>query len=60
MKANFGWTVVYNVGKGTFFVYKRDCPADKAHFASDLAQFTHPTKSAAISAGKRGEYAYKR
>lgn len=61
MSAPFGWTVVHKPGtpKGAFFVYKRDCPADAAHFAADLAPFTHPTKAAATAAGERGEYAYK-
>ena len=66
MKAPFGWTVVARGGGRTnpaedeIYVYKRDCPADAAHFAADLAPFTHDTKALAIAAGKRGEYAYKR
>jgi hypothetical protein len=61
-KAKFGWTVVRNTdaSKRPFKVYERDCPADEKHFAADLAPFTHPTKTAAIAAGDRGEYAYKR
>lgn len=59
--APFGWTVVHKPGtpNGKFHVYKRDCPADAAHFAADLAAFTHSSKKAATEAGKRGEYAYK-
>lgn len=61
MKAPFGWTVVAKGGDSKkIFVYKRDCPADEKHHAADLAPFTHPTKAAAVEAGKRGEYAYKR
>lgn len=59
-KADFGWTVIARsyTEKG-FHVYKRDCPADAAHLAADLAPFTHPTKAEAVAAGERGEYAYK-
>lgn len=60
MKAPYGWTVVRKGGTNTVITYKRDCPADAAHFAADLAPFTHPTKALAVAAGKRGEYAYKR
>lgn len=63
MKAPFGWTVVRDmrapVDSGRFKVYKRDCPADKEHFAADLAPFTHDTARQAREAGQRGEYAYK-
>jgi hypothetical protein len=63
-QAPFGWTVVRQANDpfGThrpFFVYKRDCPADAAHYAADLAPFTHSTYQLAVEAGKRGEYAYK-
>lgn len=58
--APFGWTVVRKGGSDKVIVYKRDTPADAAHFTEDLAPFTHPTKAAAIAAGERGEYAYKR
>jgi hypothetical protein len=56
----FGWTVIRrdNVPCG-FFVYKRDCPADAAHHAADLAPFTHTTRQLAVQAGERGEFAYK-
>jgi hypothetical protein len=63
MKAEFGWTVIRKGGTGIpgvplrIHVYKRDCPA--MGMAADLLPFTHPTKAAAIAAGKRGEYAYK-
>lgn len=59
--APFGWTVVRKPGspEGEFFVYKRDCPADAAHWADDFAPFTHPSKAKAIAAGKAGNYAYK-
>ena len=66
MNNSFGWTVIRNTtisDKGQtcpFFVYRRDCPPDAAHFAQDLAEFTHETEPAAIAAGKRGDYAYKR
>jgi hypothetical protein len=61
MKAPFGWTVVAKGGDpSNIITYKRDCPADAAHHAADLAPFTHPTKAAAVAAGKRGEFAYKR
>jgi hypothetical protein len=66
LKAPFGWTVVAKGGgqvdpsEDRIFVYKRTCPADKANWAEDLAPFTHDTKAAAVAAGKRGEYAYKR
>jgi hypothetical protein len=60
MKSEFGWTVVRQGGTDNVVVYKRDYPADAAHFAADLAPFTHPTKVAAVAAGKRGEFAYKR
>jgi hypothetical protein len=60
MKAKYGWTVVRKDSvKGGFHVYMRDCPADKEHFAADLAPFTHPTKTAATKAGEAGNYAYK-
>ncbi len=59
MKASFGWTVILASG-GDIIVYKRDTPPDEAHYAADLAPFTFPTKAAAIAAGKRGYYAYKR
>ena len=58
-KAPFGWTVVLS-GSGKVIAYKRDCPADKEHYAEDLAPFTHPTQDAAIKAGKAGHYAYAR
>jgi hypothetical protein len=63
-EAQWGWTVVRrpispgDTCKLPYRVYKRDCPATGA--AADLAPFTHPTRKAAIEAGKRGEYAYKR
>jgi len=65
-KAPWGWTVVAqgggrdNPAEDNIYVYKRDCPADAKHMAADLAPFTHATKTLAIAAGKRGEYAYKR
>ena len=73
-KVQFGWTVVRcpdhdkNSKSPTisyfpklgFAVYPRSTPADAKHFAADLAPFTHATKTLAIAAGKRGEYAYKR
>ncbi len=59
-KAQFGWTVVLRPGTQKPFVYKRDCPADAAHFAADLAPFTHPTEAAAVAAGRLGDYAYKK
>ena len=59
MKAPFGWTVVLS-GCGKVIAYKRDCPADAAHHAADLAPFTHPTKVKAVTAGKAGHYAYAR
>jgi hypothetical protein len=60
MKAPFGWTVIRRLSvKCGFHVYKRDCPPDAAHFAADLAPFTHPTKVEAVAAGKRGDFAYK-
>ena len=63
MKAPFGWTVIRDPSDyhmtGMFVVYKRDCPADAAHHAADLAPFTHTTRALATAAGKRGEYAYK-
>ena len=59
-----GWTVIRNTafnGTGCVFkVYKREVPADKAHFADDLAPFTHTSESKARAAGQRGEFAYKR
>jgi hypothetical protein len=56
----FGYTVIRrDSAKCGFFVYKRTTPADAAHFAADLAPFTHPTKRAAIQAGKAGNFAYK-
>jgi len=64
-QARFGWTVVargggrFNSSEDEIYVYKRDCPADEAHHAADLAPFTHSSKAKAIAAGKRGEYAYK-
>ncbi len=60
VQAPFGWTVARKGGTDTIVVYKRDCPADKEHFAADLAPFTHTTRKLAVEAGKRGEYAYKR
>jgi hypothetical protein len=58
--APFGWTVIRRDSAACgFFVYKRDCPADAAHHAADLAPFTHPTKAAAIAQGKLGNVAYK-
>jgi len=61
MNAPFGWTVIWKPGTpvDAFHVYKRDCPADAAHFSADLAPFTHASKRLAIEAGKRGEKAYK-
>ena len=69
-KAPFGWTVVRNpnstfngkpsTGTRPYYVYQRDCPADAAHHAEDLAPFTHDTQAKAIAAGKAGNYAYKR
>jgi len=53
--APFGWTVVRK-SDGKVVVYRRDCPADAAHFAADLALFTHATRAAAVAAGKRGEF----
>lgn len=53
-----GWTVVR--WDNTYKVYKRDCPADSTHFASDLAPFTHATYEEAHDAGMKGNYAYKR
>ena len=58
-KAPFGWTV-FRAGTGEILVYKRDCPADKEHFAEDLAPFTFDLKREAIASGKAGHYAYKR
>lgn len=61
MKSKFGWTVIRKDSKKQgFLVYKQDHPTDEANFAADLAPFTHPTRSAAIAAGKAGNYAYKR
>ena len=59
MKAPFGWTVIFQFSTGKVITYKRDCPADAAHFAEDLAPFTFPTKAAAVAEGKKGNYAYK-
>jgi hypothetical protein len=60
MHAPFGWTVIRRDSSPCGFItYKRDCPADQAHYAADLAPFTHTTRQEAIEAGKRGEYAYK-
>jgi len=64
MKAPFGWTVIRRPNlfkpKGcVYLVYKRDTPADAAHWSADLAQYTHATKARAVAAGKRGEFAYK-
>lgn len=65
VRAPYGWTVVKagiqnnRLPRCAFRVYKRDCPADAAHFAADLAQFTHTTAKLARQAGKRGDYAYK-
>lgn len=59
-----GWTVVRTnsvngrEAKCGFKVYKRDCPADEAHFAADLAPFTHKSKKLAREAGKAGHFAY--
>jgi hypothetical protein len=55
-KAPYGWTVVARGGDRKVIVYKRDCPATAAHFAADLAPFTHDTKREAVAAGKRGEF----
>ena len=61
MLAPFGWTVIARwTNRCGYHVYKRDCPADAAHYAADLAPFTHTTRKAAVEAGKRGEFAYKR
>ncbi len=58
---SFGWTVIAKGGDPKkIHVYKRDVPADAAHFAADLAPFTHPSEAKARAAGARGEYAYKR
>ena len=60
MSAPFGWTVIRrDSAKCGFVTYKRDCPADAAHFAADLAPFTHPTQHEAQQAGLRGEFAYR-
>jgi phosphoglycerol transferase MdoB-like AlkP superfamily enzyme len=60
-KAPFGWTVVAKGGDPNKVVaYKRDCPADEAHHAADLAPFTFPTKKEAVTSGANGHYAYKR
>jgi hypothetical protein len=62
-RAPFGWTVVRNgdsAARIPYRVYLRDCPADAAHNAADLAPFTFATKEAAVAAGKRGEFAYRR
>lgn len=60
-KAEFGWTVVARGGDpNQVHVYKRDCPADAAHWCADLAPFTFATKVQAVDAGKSGHYAYKR
>lgn len=60
--ALYGWTVVrsrvQHKTKRAFFVYKRDCPADAAHHAADLAPFTHTSKAKAVAAGKAGHFAY--
>lgn len=55
--APFGWTVIRT--ESGFRVYKRDIPATAEHFAADLAPFTHPTRKAALEAGRRGHYAYR-
>jgi len=63
--APFGWTVIalgggsHDVSQDRVITYKRDCPADKAHYAADLAPFTYPTRREAMAAGKGGHYAYK-
>lgn len=60
-KAKFGWTVIRkDSAKQGFIVYKRDTPADAAHFAADLAPFTFPTHVEATRQGTLGNYAYKR
>jgi hypothetical protein len=60
ISAPYGWTVIRRDEAACGFItYKRDCPADAAHFAADLAPFTHPTRAQAIEAGKLGNYAYK-
>lgn len=60
MHAPFGWTVIRrDTAPCGFHVYKRGCPADKEHFAADLAPFTHTTRKLAVQAGERGEFAYQ-
>jgi hypothetical protein len=58
-KALFGWTVIRN-SSGKIVTYKRDCPADVAHFTDDLAPFIFPSEAEAVASGKAGHYAYKR
>lgn len=60
---SLGWTVVSCTDSRSrcgFLVYKRDVPADKAHYAADLAPFTHTSEEKARQAGRRGEFAYKK
>jgi hypothetical protein len=57
--APYGWTVIRRDSASCgFFTYKRDCPADAAHYAADLAPFTFPTRAEAIAQGKLGNFAY--
>lgn len=58
-KQPYGWTAIRRDSKRGFHVYKRDCPADAAHHAADLAPFTHKTRAAAVAAAKAGSFAYK-
>lgn len=58
--APFGWTVIRrDTAKCGFVTYKRDCPADAAHFTADLAPFTFPTRAEAMEQGRIGNYAYR-